>query len=621
MTSSGEEAITNLQRLELEHAQRDAGTIADYQNSRALTTDQSKFNATYLLRLVSAVAGISLGTVAAYWGFSPPAAVLTYISEDLGDAENASLFSIVWTAACAVSIILFGRLSDKFGRRYFMIGASVIGVIGGIIACTAKTMNVLIGANVLLGLSGGVHTCYGLTVGEICPNRYKFLGITFCVIPSILTTGFGAYISLRLVNTGAGWRWCYYTYLMMMGAAAALQIFFYHPPSFQQLHGGKRTVMEEVKRIDFVGIFLMTAGLSMFLLGVSWGGSPLPWTSARILSLLIVGGVTLVVFVFYEIYSGVANPLIPMYFFKDLRGFTCLVVICGISGISYVAPSIIWPTQVAEIYGLNTTGWQENAWLSTTIAFGIIGGIYLWGPMIAVVKHVKWQTVVLAAMVMAFSGALASSNQYNRGQSAAFSFLTTLPGGILELIPVSLVQMEANDADLGTVFAILFLARTTLGSIFATIYLAILNNKLPGEIASKVPQAALAAGLPKSSLADLLQAAAAGTTAAFSAVPGMTPEIQQAAINALLHARSVAYSYIYYSSIPVNFCGVVAALCMRDYDHLLNSHVPRQIYSHGQGADAAEKQAADEERSPVETVDAVENEKKPWRQVESTSSE
>lgn len=69
-----------------------------------------------------------------------------------------------------------------------------MGIVGGIIASTARSMNVLIGANVLLGLSGGVHTCYGLTVGEICPNRYKLLGITLCVIPSLLPTGFGAYI-------------------------------------------------------------------------------------------------------------------------------------------------------------------------------------------------------------------------------------------------------------------------------------------------------------------------------------------------------------------------------------------------------------------------------------------
>jgi hypothetical protein len=315
-----------------------------------------------------------------------------------------------------------------------------------------------------------------------------------------------------------------------------------------------------------------------------------------------------------------------MYFFKDLRGFTCLVVICGISGISYVAPSIIWPTQVASVYGLNAKSWEENAWLSTTIAFGIEGGIYLWGPMIAVVKHVKWQTVVLAVMVMTFSGALASSNQHNRGQSAAFSFLITLPGGILELIPVSLVQMEANDADLGTVFAILFLARTTLGSIFSTIYLAILNNKLPAEIASKVPAAAVAAGLPKSSVTDLVAAATAGTVTALKAVPGMTAKIQQAAIDALVDARVVSYSYIYYASIPINFCGVVAALCLRDYDHLLNSHVPRQIYKQGQGADAVHDQqhVADVEQSKDEKSVVVNDtddiDKEPYREVESIGS-
>jgi len=108
--------------------------------------------------------------------------------------------------------------------------------------------------------------------------------------------------------------------------------------------------------------------------------------------------------------------------------------------------------EVAAIYGVNATNWEDNAWLSTTIAFGIIGGIYVWGPMIAIVKHVRIQVIVLTTLTCIFSGALAASNQHNKSLAAAFSFLTTFPNGILELIPASLVQMDANDADLGTVF-------------------------------------------------------------------------------------------------------------------------------------------------------------------------
>ena len=59
----------------------------------------------------------------------------------------------------------------------------------------------------------------------------------------------------------------------MMSVAIILQFFFYHPPSFSQLHGNERTVMEEAKRIDWMGIFLLVAGLVLFLLGVSWGDS------------------------------------------------------------------------------------------------------------------------------------------------------------------------------------------------------------------------------------------------------------------------------------------------------------------------------------------------------------
>jgi hypothetical protein len=297
-----------------------------------------------------------------------------------------------------------------------------------------------------------VHTCYGLTMGEVVPNRYKIASMSLVTLPCIVSVGFGAYIALKLINDGPGWRWIYYIYLILMSVATIFQYLFYNPPTFQQLHGGKRTVWQEVKRIDFVGTFLLTTGVMMFLLGISWGGQPAPWSSAKILSLIIIGILCLVAFVFWEIYARIPNPVVPMYFFKDVRGFSCLAVIASVSGSAYVGPTIIWPSQVANIYGVGATDWKENAWLSCTVAFGIIGGIWLWGPLIGILKRVKYQLVVMSCLVCAFSGALASANRDNKVQSALFSFFATFPDGIMELTPLGLVQMSANDADLGTVF-------------------------------------------------------------------------------------------------------------------------------------------------------------------------
>lgn len=133
-----------------------------------------------------------------------------------GPSDTSALFAIIWSTCASIAILLFGRISDKLGRRWILIAASCFGFLGGmsiskrvirtftdntfegIIACTAKNMNTLVGANVLLGLSGGVHSCYSLTVGEICPNKYKLLGIVCCVWTAIIPTGFGAYLGTVL---------------------------------------------------------------------------------------------------------------------------------------------------------------------------------------------------------------------------------------------------------------------------------------------------------------------------------------------------------------------------------------------------------------------------------------
>lgn len=125
--------------------------------------------------------------------------------------------------------------------------------------------------------------------------------------------------------------------------------------------------------------------------------------------------------------------------------------------------------------------------------------------------------------------------------------------------------------------------RTAWGSIFTTVFLAILTAKIPIEIASHVPAAVTAVGLPASSLTGLFAAVANGTPAALEAVPGFNAEVGTALASSLSASYAAAYAYVYYAAVAVGCCGIIAACCMKDYDDLLTTHISRQIYHKGEG--------------------------------------
>ncbi|KAI8966066.1 trichothecene efflux pump [Daldinia sp. FL1419] len=549
----------------------------DQVRSEALAADSKQLPSGYYssARVIGTFGGIGFSLLGTYWAFSVGASVITTINRDIGPSANASLFSIVWTVCDCISILLFGRLSDRFGRRSLAIGANILGIIGGIVACTAETMDVLIGANVLLGLASGPPASYPLLTGELATNKTKFLATVLVVVPNVIATGFGAYLGQRIVLQTT-WRWIFIIYIIFMVPGTILFYFFYFPPSFTQMHGKATRTVDEIKKIDFVGVFLLVAGLALFLLGVSWGGQPLAWDSATILGLLISGAVSLIAFVLYEIYGNVERPIIPMHFFKDLTGFTPIVVISAVTGCLNVALQIIWPSQVIRVFG--TSDWEIAAWLTTTVAFGAWAGIVFIGSLFHIIKHIRWQLIVGCIWMSAFIGAMASIDPTEKSQAAAFSFLATVPVGWGEVVTMLMVQYVASDMDLGLAFAVVSAMRSVIGSIFTAVFTAEISNKLPEKLTSITIPAVTAAGLPKSSVTDLLQAVTVGTEDALRAVPGMDDDILAVVSVKVSEAYAAAYTYPYYTALALGIVSIIAALALRDFDHHLTDHVSRQLY-------------------------------------------
>jgi MFS family permease len=212
------------------------------------------------------------------------------------------------------------RVSAKKTRRWFFIIGTLLGALGGIVAGTAKSVSVVIGGQVLIGLSACTGYSYAFVIGELVPVKYRFLMNAIIFIFSLPTAGFGAAISTAfIVHTNAGWRWVYYLLIILNGVTALLYAVFYFPPTFHQKHG-RDTVSSWLKHFDYGGLLLYTAGLVLFILGLSSGGSLYPWTNAKVIAPLVIGFLCLVGLFFYEAFMDLKEPLIPMHLFKN-RGW------------------------------------------------------------------------------------------------------------------------------------------------------------------------------------------------------------------------------------------------------------------------------------------------------------
>jgi len=109
-----------------------------------------------------------------------------------------------------------GRLSDIFGRRWFFIGCSLLATIGCVVGGTAKNVNSLIGANVLIGMAAAGQLSFSYSIGELVPIKHRGFVLAIAFTAATPFSALGSYIGrLFVVYTAAGWRWDYYVAIII----------------------------------------------------------------------------------------------------------------------------------------------------------------------------------------------------------------------------------------------------------------------------------------------------------------------------------------------------------------------------------------------------------------------
>lgn len=253
----------NKEEIHLEHARDDAephlpattGGI-DVTAADSVSVPKGYFYSFYFLGSMAAVGMSLLGSVG---GFALVAPILGFIDADIGPNKNIAWVPLIFPVGLAVGQTLVGRLSDIFGRRWFLAGGQGLGVVGAIICATAHSIPTIIAGSAIVGLAGSTALSFPFIIGELVPMKYRFIGNAYANTWCIPFSGLAPVVANSLVNR-ASWRWCYYLMIVFNGLSMILYILFYHPPTFEM----KQSRSERIKlmrNFDYLGLFLFVAGV------------------------------------------------------------------------------------------------------------------------------------------------------------------------------------------------------------------------------------------------------------------------------------------------------------------------------------------------------------------------
>jgi len=306
--------------------------------------------------------------------------VATAMPTIIGDLKGFDIYAWVFTAymiTSAITVPLYGKLSDIYGRKPFYIFGLSVFMIGSVLSGQAHTMLELILSRGLQGIGGGaMMSMPRATIGDIFnpKERGKWMGLVMSVfgLASIIGPFLGGWIT-----DNWNWRWVFYINLPV--ALIALIAVYYALPSVRS---------KTKHHIDWWGSFFMMLGLIPILLAFTWAGSKYKWASTQIIGLFAIGLVFLIVFFYVE--KRAKEPVLsPTLFGNPI--FTTTVLMGLLTAMTMYGSLLFLPIYVQGVVGLSA---QSAGEVLTPMMLSFVAGSIIGGILISKTGKYKLQAII-----------------------------------------------------------------------------------------------------------------------------------------------------------------------------------------------------------------------------------
>ncbi|UNK45323.1 MFS transporter [Arthrobacter sulfonylureivorans] len=417
-------------------------------------------------------------------------------------------FAWVVTAALlanAATTPIWGKFADLYNKKLLVQLSIVIFVAGSVLAGFAPDMTTLLAARVVQGTAmGGLTALVQAIIGTVIPprERGRYAGYMGAVM-AVATAG-GPLLGGFIVDSPLGWRWTFFV-CVPLAVIALLMLQKTLKMSHERRH----------VKIDWLGSVLLTAGVSILLIWVSFAGQPghYEWLSGTSALMVGIGVVLLAVLVWVE--SKAAQPIIPLKIITERT--TALSIIASISvGVAMFGSATFVGQYFQVARGATPT---EAGLLMLPMVAGNLIGATVSGQLIT--RYGKWKRFLVIGAILVISGtglAGMMDHQTSLWLAGIFLLLLGLGMGLLMQNLVLGVQNTVRAKDIGAASASVAFFRSFGGAIGVSV----LGAVLAGRVNTLATAGMQEAGIPVSG-------DGAGATLDFASLPPAAAEIMRSA--------------------------------------------------------------------------------------------